>query len=358
MKIELSCEYETGHEVKMPNGAVLKMIGKYRDGVCKSVCLTCIEKDPELWGTFRDRNISGIRNGYSSCGCSKSIMYSNFQLKILKIRYNNENKGKYEVMSDPISGIDLVRCHCKKHNNTRDITFLSLIRGDLYPCDKCSKAAMGEFRQKSRGWILGGKALSDADYPTSIYKYNENGVKYLFWTCPFYKVWKGMVSRCYSEKELIKSPHYKGTTVCEDWLVFSHFKLWMEQQDYEGMHLDKDLLQIGVENKVYSPDTCLFIEKSVNSFFTRYGNKSFITGANWDKSYGKYMAKGYYKGKHFNLGRYNTQEEAHYHWQKWKIGILKEIIDGQSRPDTVAALNKALDKLLYEHENKIITTWL
>ena len=358
MKIELSCKYETGHEVKMENGAVLKMIGRYKNGVSKSICLTCIEKDSELWGMMRDRYTKSIRDGYSSCGCSGNIIYTNLQLKILKLRYNKDNINKYEVISDPISGMDSVRCYCSKHNNTRDIAFLSLIKGDIYPCDKCSKAAMGEFRQKSRGWILGGKALSDADYPTTIYKYNENGVKYLFWTCHYYTLWLGMVSRCYGKKNLVKSPSYKGTIVCDDWLLFSNFKLWMEQQDYEGMHLDKDLLQIGVENKVYSPTTCLFIEDSVNSFFTRYGNKSFITGANWDKAYKKYKAKGYYKGKHFNLGRYRTQEEAHYHWQEWKIGILKEIIGGQSRPDTVSALNRALNKLTYEHENKIITTWL
>lgn len=358
MKVELSYKYETGHEVKMHNGAVLKMIGKHKNGVSKSVCLTCIEKDPELWGIPKDRPIDSIRRGYSSCGCSDNIFYTNLQLKILKLRYNKENIGKYEITSDPISGIGAVKCHCKSHDIIKDVAFLSLVRGGIYPCDKCSKAAMGEFRQKSRGRILGGKALSDADYPTTIYKYNEKGVKYLFWTCPYFNIWKGMVSRCYNKKNLIKRPHYKGITVCDDWLVFSNFKLWMEQQDCEGMHLDKDLLQIGVEDKVYSPNTCLFIEKSVNSFFTRYGNKSFITGANWDKHANKYLAKGFYNGKHFNLGRYKTQEEAHYSWQEWKIGILKQIIDGQSRPDTISALNKALDKLTYEHENKIITTWL
>ena len=358
MKIELSCKYETGYEVKMENGAVLKMIGKYKNGRSKSICLTCIEKDPELWGMMRDRQTKDIRNGYSSCGCSDSVVYTHLQLKILKVRYNKDNINKYEVISDPISGMDRVKCYCNKHDNVRDIAFLNLIRGDLYPCDKCSKVVMGEVMQKRRGWILDGNAYSDADYPTTVYKYNEKGVKYLFWACPYYRLWLGMVSRCYNKKNLIKRPHYKGTTVCDDWLVFSNFKLWMEQQDYEGMHLDKDLLQIGVEHKVYSPDTCLFIENSVNSFFTRYGNKSFITGANWDKTYSKYKAKGFYNGKDYHLGRYETQEEAHYHWQKWKIGVLKQIIDGQSRPDTISALNKALGKLTYEHENKIITTWL
>tara|TARA_R110001592_G_C13193003_1_gene753537 strand:- start:12929 stop:14005 length:1077 start_codon:yes stop_codon:yes gene_type:complete len=358
MKVELSCKYETGHEVKMENGAVLKMIGKYKDGKSKSVCLTCIEKDPELWGMMRDRQTKDIRCGHSSCGCSNSIVYSSLQLKILKLRYNKKNIGKYEIKSDPLQGSSNVVCHCTLHSANHDIMFLGVVNNKTHPCKICGKLSIANARYESRGWILGGKALSDADYPTSIHKYNESGVRYLFWTCPYYKIWKGMVSRCYGEKDLIKSPYYKGTTVCDNWLVFSNFKLWMEQQDYKGMHLDKDLLQIGVDAKVYSPDTCLFIEDSINSFFTRSRNKSFITGANWDKQVSKYIAKGFYKGKHFNLGRYKTQEEAHYHWQKWKMGVLKEIIDGQSRPDTVLALNKALDKLKYEHENKIITAWL
>ena len=38
----------------------------------------------------------------------------------------------------------------------------------------------------------------------------------------------------------------------------------MMQQDCEGKHLDKDILFEG--NKVYSPDTCVFVDGVVNTF--------------------------------------------------------------------------------------------
>ena len=42
------------------------------------------------------------------------------------------------------------------------------------------------------------------------------------------------------------------------------FKDWMENQDWEGNQLDKDLLFEG--NKVYGPKTCVFVTRMVNNF--------------------------------------------------------------------------------------------
>ena len=74
-----------------------------------------------------------------------------------------------------------------------------------------------------------------------------------------------MLQRCYSESHLVRQPTYKGCSVCEEWLTFSNFKSWMEQQDWEGKQLDKDLLVY--KNKIYSPETCVFVSSVINSFF-------------------------------------------------------------------------------------------
>ena len=77
--------------------------------------------------------------------------------------------------------------------------------------------------------------------------------------------WYDMFKRCYSKKWLDKHPSYKDYSVCEDWFLFSNIKLWAEQFDYKGLHLDKDLLGDG---KSYSPENCAFIPPEVNRFLT------------------------------------------------------------------------------------------
>ena len=113
-------------------------------------------------------------------------------------------------------------------------------------------------------WNIG---INDADYSvekkTSWYENGKQKQKRV-WVCPFYEKWRPMLQRCYSEKFQNKRPTYKGCSVCQEWLTFSNFKAWMEQQDWYGKELDKDILFPG--NKIYSPDTCIFVDQGVNKF--------------------------------------------------------------------------------------------
>lgn len=79
----------------------------------------------------------------------------------------------------------------------------------------------------------------------------------------FYDLWRGMFERCYDEKSLEKHPTYRGCHVDSAWHNFQHFMLWAIPRFKEGHHLDKDLKIYG--NKVYGPDTCLFIPAGLNS---------------------------------------------------------------------------------------------
>ena len=45
----------------------------------------------------------------------------------------------------------------------------------------------------------------------------------------------------------------------------------MEKQDWEGKFIDKDLLFPG--NKVYGPDTCVFVTRQLNNLFTDHGGR-------------------------------------------------------------------------------------
>lgn len=146
-----------------------------------------------------------------------------------------------------------------------------------------------------------------------------NDTKGRIGVCPFYIKWKNMLSRCYSESYSLKSPTYAGCSVCEEWLTFSRFKAWMQTQDWENKQLDKDLLYLG--NKVYSPETCIFISQKINNFITEKQNSrgKYPIGVTLDQ--GKYKAKCCYgsSGSQKSLGVYTTPEDAHRAWLSFKL---------------------------------------
>ena len=83
----------------------------------------------------------------------------------------------------------------------------------------------------------------------------------------FYKTWCGMLERCYVDS--VKNKYlvtYKNVAVCEEWLNFQNFAKWCSRTYIKGYQLDKDLKQFGVKNKIYSPETCVWLDKFINSF--------------------------------------------------------------------------------------------
>lgn len=91
-------------------------------------------------------------------------------------------------------------------------------------------------------------------------------------TSTSYYRWKNMIQRCYDKKVHKKyKPEYKDKSVCEEWLNYSNFKIWFDEHyvpcKNNQIDLDKDLLVQG--NKVYSPETCVFLLHYQNTMFER-----------------------------------------------------------------------------------------
>lgn len=181
--------------------------------------------------------------------------------------------------------------------------------------------------------LIYGIGINDADYAVVTYMsyYNETGkrVRKAKWVCPFYIRWINMLTRCYSTKRIKRTPTYIACEVCEEWKTFSSFKTWMESEDWEGKQLDKDLKVIG--NKVYSPDTCLFIDQKVNTFVLE-ANKSrgeYPIGVCYHKLAKKYHARcnNPISRKQEHLGLFDTPEEAHEAWKKRKRELCLEVTD-------------------------------
>ena len=86
-----------------------------------------------------------------------------------------------------------------------------------------------------------------------------------------YSTWNSMIQRCCSENFKIKHPTYSECKCCEEWLNFQNFAEWFENNYYEiegeRMHLDKDILT--KNNKIYSPDKCIFVTQRINDMFVK-----------------------------------------------------------------------------------------
>lgn len=100
-----------------------------------------------------------------------------------------------------------------------------------------------------------------------------------------YSVWKSMINRCYN----INNNRYndygaKGVIVCDRWLCFEYFEIdAVNLPGYQDMinnpnikyNIDKDILQQGISynQKIYSPETCIWIPMSINSIQVAIDNK-------------------------------------------------------------------------------------
>lgn len=179
--------------------------------------------------------------------------------------------------------------------------------------------------------LIEGVGINDAGYPTQLNEKFESPTgelrRRVLWRCPYYTKWTDMIRRCYSDKRQEKQPTYKGCTVCEDWIRFSNFRSWMETQDWEGKHLDKDLLNYG--NKLYSPENCRFIPPLVNKFIkeSRETRGKLPIGVCWHERDGKFVSQcsNPFNGKVEFLGYFSTPDDAHLAWLKRKLILATEI---------------------------------
>lgn len=174
-----------------------------------------------------------------------------------------------------------------------------------------------------------GVGINDANY---VVCKTING-KRVF--CGIYERWKGIFTRCYSIKFQERQPTYIGCTVDPRWHKFSNFRDWIIQQDWEGKEVDKDLLIPG--NKVYGPDTCIMVSKTVNLLMHSHENErgEWPIGVYYEKCSGRFKAQcsDPFIGKNINLGRFDTPEEAHTAWLTYKVNLINRTM--QEEDDTI-----------------------
>lgn len=193
-----------------------------------------------------------------------------------------------------------------EHGNLVHTSWYHFVRGDVKnPYDKS---------------IYGVGFIGDGKFKTK-----DNGKSTLH-----YHKWFDMLKRCYDERFHEKQPTYKDCEVYREWHNFQNFAKWHTENYYtiedEVMCLDKDILNKG--NKIYSPETCIYAPKSINSFFMSRRKSKDNLPYGISKYKDDYVARIRDKNKeHIYLGRFKTLEEAFLKYKNYKEKIIKDMAE-------------------------------
>ena len=202
--------------------------------------------------------------------------------------------------------------------------------------------------------------INDADYPLIMtvelpYKEGKRQQKVL-WRCPYYARWTAMLERCCSERFKNKYQTYNDVTCSKEWLTFSNFKSWMETQDWEGKDLDKDLLVY--QNKIYSPETCCFLDHNINTFLLTNGKTrgKYPLGVSFSNRDHLYMSRvkiGHGEIKY--LGCFKNPQDTHKAWQKAKAALAFDLALNQTDERIKQGLMRVYEKILTDYEQGLET---
>ena len=177
-------------------------------------------------------------------------------------------------------------------------------------------------RPRHLGMIFG-VGVNDSPYPVHQLV-NEHWV-----ACPFYSTWRLMIRRCYDTG--YQRGSHVGCSVCAEWLLFTTFRAWMEAQPYQGNQLDKDIKVPG--NKIYGPDTCLFVPYYVNSLLNDQQKKrgKYPRGVSINKGYKRLQVRLCKHGKQKHLGWFDLKDvgPAEDLYRMAKAAHIREVADTQ-----------------------------
>lgn len=112
-------------------------------------------------------------------------------------------------------------------------------------------------------------------------------------------------------------------------MCLQNFGKWYDENIYyvenEKMQLDKDVLVKG--NKIYSPETCIFVPQRINLLFVKSNltRGEYPIGTIYNKVNNKFISYLNKNNKQIYLGSYDTSKEAFYKYKQEKEKHIKEI---------------------------------
>ena len=167
--------------------------------------------------------------------------------------------------------------------------------------------------------LVAGVGLNDGTYPAVKTKEHD--------------LWRSMLARSYTDRNLKLKPAYVGCTVSDNFKNYTYFYEWCNSQigfkKYDENNrmfaLDKDLLQKG--NKIYSENTCVFVPMEINNLIVKSDSLrgDLPVGVMYDKARDKFQSQMWVNNKRMFLGRFNTAEEAFFKYKESKEQHIKTV---------------------------------
>lgn len=143
-----------------------------------------------------------------------------------------------------------------------------------------------------------------------------------------YIIWSSMLTRCYSDK-FIGKQNYEKCFVCDDWLNFQNFARWHEANYYfledESVELDKDIIMKG--NKIYSPETCLYVPHKINTVICNRHNDRGKHLIGVQKRRGKYIAICNIEGERKYIGIFSSENDAYVAYKNAKEAEIQRVAE-------------------------------
>lgn len=182
-----------------------------------------------------------------------------------------------------------------------------------------------------------GWGIVDVDYcvtkTVSLPKISGKRVQKKVWVCPYYQKWYAMLSRVFSQSYHKRRPNYIGCSVYEGWRKLSDFIKWVDAQpnrNWENCKPDKDLLF--PDNKIYCPDTVVFVDHVTNKFILDSASKRGECLLGVDVSRGKFRSrcKDPFNVQSTWIGYFETELEAHKAWQVRKHEYACKLAEQQT----------------------------
>lgn len=136
-----------------------------------------------------------------------------------------------------------------------------------------------------------------------------------------YRKWKSILERTsptYNRKA------YEKVRICDEWLTFSNFKKWFDDNYIEGFAIDKDLLS-SPEDKVYSPSTCCFLPRIINNILRKYPTDKQV-GVRKTPN-GRYRVVFSAYAKQTLVGYFDSLEDAQLAYKLAKKKYVKELAE-------------------------------
>lgn len=204
---------------------------------------------------------------------------------------------------------------------------------------------MNDIRYKPDNW-------SRKAFEPVMYGVGYHGLLYENSNVESYRRWHYIMNRCYSKAMHELQPEYEGCTVCEEWLNYSNFKLWYDENSVwwksfdEVFDIDKDILIKG--NKVYSSETVCFVPKIINSLFVRTvkSDREYPLGVYYEKDKNKYRACMAFMGQNIKLGTFDSVENAFARYKEYKEDFIRDMAEHHK--------GKIPDKIYQAMMNRII----